>query len=523
MIKHFKNILTFILFVIVLLSSTNIFAQFDELRIYSGKDVYSIPAATKGNNVFFSVEDFAKALSINTYFNSDTKKIELKFTGYKLKITAGNPFFIFTSKSTKRTEIYQLPSSSFFHKNKIFVSLKYILPLLKKSLPKNLSLITKYKLVIGGKTKIPKNIIVKSKPSAKNYKYGITGIGVSDKANGTLIRIKSKQKIKTYNSTYKNGELRIIFRNVNAKTGDISYNNSSNLIEDITAKNINEDTELNIKVGDDYISNDVINASKGNDILILLHNKVLTSSSEVNKNKKKWNFNVIVIDPGHGGIDGGTYGEYGIKEKDVNLAIALKLGKLLERNMKDVKVVYTRKTDRAVDLYKRGKFANEEGGNLFISIHCNSTPHKPSSANGFEIYLLRPGKTKKAISIAERENSVIKYEKNPARYKKLTAENFILVSMAQSSYMKYSERFSDILNREMSRTVREKSRGIKQAGFYVLVGASMPSVLIETGYLSNKKQARYLNSKRGQQQIARAIYDSIKIFKRQYEKSLTTE
>lgn len=523
MINYFKKISIFVISAIILSSLFSVYAQYDQLRIYSGKDVYSIPAVTKGDNVFFSVEDFAKALSINTYFNSKTKKIELKFSGYKLKVTAGNPFFIFTSKITKRIEIHQLPNSSFLIRDKIFVSLKYILPLLKRSLAKNLVLRGKYKLTIGKMINIPKNIIVTKKTPIKKYKYGITGISVSDKSNGTLVRIKSKQKIVTYNSTFNDGELKIIFRDVNAKTEEIRYNNSSNLIEDITARNINEDTELIIKVGDDYISNDVINANKGNDILILLHNKVLTTRTEVDKNKEKWNFNVIVIDAGHGGIDGGTYGVYGIKEKDVNLAIALKLGKLLEKNMKDVRVVYTRKTDKAVDLYERGKFANEQGGNLFISIHGNATPRKPSSATGFEIYLLRPGKTKQAISIAERENSVIKYEKNPGRYKKLTAENFILVSMAQSSYMKYSEKFSDLLNREMSRFVKPKSRGIKQAGFYVLVGASMPSVLIETGYLSNKNDARYLNSKKGQEQTAKAIFNSIKLFKKQYEKSLSSE
>jgi len=89
--------------------------------------------------------------------------------------------------------------------------------------------------------------------------------------------------------------------------------------------------------------------------------------------------------------------------------------------------------------------------------------------------------------------------------------------------MKYAEKFSDLLNREMSRFVKPKSRGIKQAGFYVLVGASMPSVLIETGYLSNKNDARYLNTKKGQEQTAKAIYNSIKLFKKQYEKSLTSE
>ncbi|MCH8325792.1 MAG: N-acetylmuramoyl-L-alanine amidase, partial [Bacteroidetes bacterium] len=336
MINYLKKISTLIISAIILSSSISVYAQYDELRIYSGKDVYSIPAAAKGDNVFFSVEDFAKALSINTYFNSKTKKIELKFSGYKLKITAGNPFFIFTSKITKRKEIHQLPNSSFIIRDKIFVSLKYILPLLKRALAKNLVIKGKYKLIIGKKTNIPENIIVTKKPPIKKYKYGITGISVSDKSNGTLVRIKSKQKIVTYNSTFKNGELKIIFRNVNAKTEDIRYNNSSNFIEDIIVRNINEDTELIIKVGDDYISNDVINANKGNDILILLHNKILTTSTEVDKNKQKWNFDVIVIDAGHGGIDGGTYGVYGIKEKDVNLAIALKLGRILEKKMKAV-------------------------------------------------------------------------------------------------------------------------------------------------------------------------------------------
>ena len=519
MISYTKKIFPILIFVFVF--SEVIVGQYNELRIYSGKDVYSIPAVTKGENVYFSIEDFAKALLINTYFNSTTKKIELKFADYRLKVTAGNPFFIFTSTSTNKIEILQLPNSSILIKDKIFVSLNYILPLFERALGKNFSLAGKYKLVLGGAVNVPKDIVKTTEPSIRKYQYGITGISVSEKSNGTLIRISALQKIDTYNSTFNDGELKIIFRDVNVKTDDINYNNSSDLVKDISAKNINDDAEFIIKVSDDYVSSDVINADKGNDLLILLHKKLITATTDLDKNKEKWNFDVIVIDAGHGGIDGGTLGVYGIKEKDVNLGIALKLGKLLEENMKDVKVVYTRKTDKAVDLYERGKFANEQGGNLFISIHCNSTPHKPSSANGFEIYLLRPGKTQQAIRIAERENSVIKYEKNPTRYKKLTDENFILVSMAQSSYMKYSEKFSDILNKEMSRIVRESSRGLKQAGFYVLVGASMPSVLIESGYLSNSKEAKYLNSIEGQMKIAQAIFNSIKIFKSQYEKSFS--
>ena len=134
--------------------------------------------------------------------------------------------------------------------------------------------------------------------------------------------------------------------------------------------------------------------------------------------------------------------------------------------------------------------------------------------------MLRPGRTKEAIRIAEFENSVIKYEENPNRYEKLTDENFILVSMVHSQYMRYSESLSDFLNQNWKREVSIPSLGIKQAGFYVLVGASMPSVLIENGFLSNRKDEAYLASNSGQKVIAETIFNSIKMYKEFYEKEI---
>ena len=191
--------------------------------------------------------------------------------------------------------------------------------------------------------------------------------------------------------------------------------------------------------------------------------------------------------------------------------------------MPDVKVVYTRKSDSFVDIYKRGKIANENNGKLFISLHCNSTKKKPTDVEGIEVYLLRPGRTDEAIAIAERENSVIEYEDNPSRYEKLTDENFILVSMAHSAYMKYSETFADMLNNQFHDNTKLKARGVKQAGFYVLVGASMPSVLIETGFINNKKDANYLKSNAGQTQLSEAIFAAIKEYRDYYEKQMNAE
>ena len=183
-------------------------------------------------------------------------------------------------------------------------------------------------------------------------------------------------------------------------------------------------------------------------------------------------------------------------------------------------VIYTRKTDKFVELYKRGKIANKHDAKLFISIHANSLRRKRSDVRGFEVYLLRPGRTREAIEIAEIENSVIKYEENPERYKELTDENFILVSMAHSANMRYSEKFSEILHKQWSGNLGIPSRGVKQAGFYVLVGASMPSVLIETGFLTNRQDEAYLKSNLGQENIAETIYKAVKKYKEYYDKQI---
>ncbi len=237
--------------------------------------------------------------------------------------------------------------------------------------------------------------------------------------------------------------------------------------------------------------------------------------------RDKWKLDVIVLDAGHGGYDPGTIGVTGVKEKTVALGIVLKLGALIKKNLKGVEVVYTRKDDRFVELDRRGTIANEAGGKLFISVHCNSLPHKPSKTRGFEVYLLRPGRTEEAIAIAERENSVIEMEPGyEEKYQQLTEENFILVTMAQSAHVKASEVFADLAQKEIESRTGIPNRGVKQAGFYVLVGAAMPNVLVESAYLSNRDDERFLKSDSGQMKIADALFRAIKKYKEEYEKLL---
>ena len=503
----------FYIFILFFTSAIFVRAQ-DHLEIVTGNSEYSIPVYIRQGTVYFSVNHFAEVLDIKYNYDQQLGKIELSFPEKNMIVTSKDPFIVLASKDYKQKDIYQLPTSTYSFNDKIYIPLVYSLDILKIALKEDLEYQKPGKLLI----KDGKNAI-----SSTTKDIGIYGVEIDEKANGTLVRIKSHQKISAYSSSFKQGILTISLKNVHADISKFNKVEGEGLIKSLSAKNTGPDTDLKFKLSKEYTTSEVISAAGSNDVLITLHNKIFVRNEDKEKYKEKWDFNVIVIDPGHGGKDAGAIGVNGVKEKNINLGIALKLGKLIEKNIKGVKVVYTRKTDKFVELYKRGKIANEENGNLFISIHCNSTPRKPTDANGFEVYLLRPGRTQEAIDIAERENSVIQYEDNPQRYEKLTDENFILVSMAQSSYMKYSEKFADILNKQFNKDLNIDSRGVKQAGFYVLVGAAMPSVLIETGFLSNRHDAKLLSSSRGQQKIAESIYQAVKTFKGQYEKSLQSE
>ena len=488
----------------------------DSLEIVTSKGTFSIPVYIRQGTVYFSVNHFAEVLNIDYKYDQQLGKIELNFYDKKMLITSKDPFIITASNDDKKKDIYQLPTSTYSFNDNIYIPLDYTIDILRSAYKKDLIYEKPARLIIKDDKNAPDII-----PSASASE--IYNVEFDEKANGTLVRIKSDKRISAYSSSFKNDILTISLKNVHADLSKFNDISGEGLVKNLSAKNVGPDTELRFKLSKEFTTSEVISAAGSNDILITLHNKIFVRNGDKEKYKEKWDFDVIVIDPGHGGKDAGAIGVNGVKEKNINLGIALKLGKLIEKNMKDVKVVYTRKTDKFVELYKRGKIANEVNGKLFISLHCNSTPRKPTDANGYEVYLLRPGRTKEAIDIAERENSVIKYEDNPQRYEKLTDENFILVSMAHSAYMKYSEKFSDILNKQFSQDLNIDSRGVKQAGFYVLVGAAMPSVLIETGFLSNRRDARFLSSSRGQQKIAESIYLAIKKFKEQYDKSLRTE
>lgn len=222
----------------------------------------------------------------------------------------------------------------------------------------------------------------------------------------------------------------------------------------------------------------------------------------------------LVLDAGHGGKDPGALGKRG-KEKNINLAVALAVGKLVEQNLKDVKVVYTRKTDVFVELDERAAIANRAKADLFVSIHTNALPGK-AQGRGSETYTLGMHRAADNLAVAKRENSAIMLEKDyENRYEGFdpkSAESYIIFEFMQDTYMEQSVKLATFIQKQF-RSAGRPDKGVHQAGFLVLRATSMPSCLIELGYITTASEEEYLLSQRGVDQLAKSIYEAIKNYK----------
>lgn len=482
---------------------------------------------------YISLSDLSQVLRVSVYENAESGKLELKYPGYRVKVTRGSPFIVVTTPATPRgrtPSVIQLPHDVLYAASAYFVPVDEGTSTLSLLLNTAVTFDRPGRSLTMGETRMgPEN--------------EIAGIALEEKANGTLIRIRSARVLSDIETWLRrDNSLYVTIPDARADTTALNATPASGLVRTVVAIQTPTALQLTFRLTGKIATSEVIRDEFSNDLLISVRSagseeKVappptpppaveeprprVEPRDNAESDRTRWKLDVIVLDAGHGGKDWGAIGVSGVREKDVALGITLKLGRLLERNLKDVRVVYTRKDDRFIELDRRGQIANAAGGKLFISIHANSLRRKPSPTRGFEVYLLRPGKTEDAIAIAERENSVIEYEEGYAeRYKELTDENFILVTMAQSAYMRYSEDFADMLQQELERATGIPNKGVRQAGFYVLVGASMPNVLVETAYLSNRDDERLLKSEQGQQRFADALYRAVKRYKEAYEKGL---
>jgi len=232
----------------------------------------------------------------------------------------------------------------------------------------------------------------------------------------------------------------------------------------------------------------------------------------------------VVIDAGHGGDDPGALGKKS-KEKNIALAVALKLGSYIKTNYPDVEVIFTRKTDVFIELHRRAEIANTAKADLFISIHCNCSTQ--TDAYGTEAWVMGLHKTQANLDVAKKENSSVLFEKDYATqyegFDPNSPEGNIIFSLYQNAYLDQSLQFAGIVEKHFGKKLQRHDRGVKQAGFLVLYKTYMPSTLIELGFVSNPTEEEYLLSENGQNQLAKSIFEAFKEYKTKYEGGVVTK
>jgi len=489
------SLFTFLSF--ILFCSPPLLAQTDSAKVWAGWPVVKLEDS--GEVEFIGIADLAERLDMRTYYSEKARKVILYVGENEVKVTAMNPFVQVGER------MMQMPLETRLRDDDILVPLPYFLDLIRP--------LTNGKLAESKKSNSP------PRPAPTTRAANISSIVLEEKANGTLIRIATTRAFARKHITTRLSRgwlyLDIFGGRIDGKT--MSNAKPAGIVRRVSATQSGSLAQISLQLKQDIDQRKIGISGQDAEVLISLPSGEPLSADflkSLEEERKKWLIDTIVIDAGHGGADPGAIGATGTHEKDITLEIARRVKKQLEKNL-DVRVVMTRDSDKKMPLKDRTALANSEQGKLFISIHCNS--NRSQKMTGFTTYILGLAKTEEALESSRRENAVINYEADSSAYAHLKEEGFILNMLAQNSYMRESEELAALVQSEMDNRLSLPNRGVKQAGFYVLIGASMPCILVETAFISNQKEEKLLRSDDFQEKVAEAIYESVKKFKDKYE------
>jgi len=494
--RFFKGLSTFLLYISIPFTESASSASIDVLNMIDQKD-NELAILDGEQEPYVSVKEVSKLFTDRLPFkNAARQKIVLYIGNQRVKISKLSSFLVIDD------QVFQMSKHAIGKYDEIYVPAESFFSILKQSILPGLD-------YDAAKRLLSLNLI----------EFNINSVDIEQKSNGTILRINTSQQFSDGDiSSFvnNNGWFYLTVREGIVDTSMIKKTDTRGVVTKVTSNQFDESAQLAFRLRSDIIGHEVYQSSDPNAIIVTLRTPFKKLATHIKDMKKRWRLDTVVLDAGHGGKDGGAVGKYGTKEKNTVLDITKRVGSLLEKNT-HINVMYTREEDVFVPLWKRTKIANEANGKLFVSIHLNSNPNR--RVRGFETYLLRPGKTDDAIEVASRENAVIKMEEGKTRkkYNAMTGENLIMATMAQSMFMKESEDLAAYIQEALDPLLDSPNRGLKQAGFYVLIGASMPNVLVEAGYISNPNEERKFKSAAYRQKVAKGIYSGIMRFRKSRE------
>ena len=506
-------------------------------------------ALKNDNSVMIDIESMARALRLGFRKNQDGLELNesLVIPGSLCTITSSNNFVRVDSRNPEQPRrVIQLQSPPVLKQSKIYLPVIQACRLFTLWLQRDIV----YNSVTGrisasmtakrtGKIGVIRNgeqrIVAGNSTQALPAKTVITGVEVEKRANGAIISFFASGPRVQASLLKPNADGFAFFslEKASCDSNAVSKSYNSGIVKAITPKQfagagLQFTVALDKRAG--VISSvDFQRDKKHNTYLLYVRTnadvedifrkeKEQQIADVLSRDVEKWKLNTIVLDAGHGGKDPGAIGGKGTREKDVVLNIVHDLGTFIEQKWPDVRVIYTRKDDTFIPLHERGKIANRNGGKLFISVHCNASPNH--SARGSEVYILGAHKNKAALDVAMFENSVIRNEVDyQQEYQGFTEEHLIMSSMAQNSFAKQSTTLAQDILKPVYRQPTNNSRAVRQAGFMVLWTPSMPSALVEVGYLSNSSEEQILQDRQEQAKIAYGIFQGVEVYRKNYETS----
>ncbi len=509
----FYSMIFFLLHPFRALRAQNKYKHFLKIALSDGKQT-ALTVLSIEKNYYLSLDEFADLQNYGIFTNTQRHKSVIKIGEIKLKFTADNPFVVIND------QIIQILNTPVWNEGSVWVPAQEFCQIVNDFTSVHLEYLPNIPMIRFGTNRI-----------------NVLSVSIEQKSNGTLIAVNTTQPFPAskINTRLVNGWLYLELIGGKGNVKALSKRVKDPIVSEIRAAQFEQLISIGFhlkKIPLDYEA--VYDPNLSRVFLTVRFKGVQAQEShesndkqqansideELKNQKSAWMIDTIVIDPGHGGKDPGALGYYHLKEKDIVLKIALKLGQYLKKRLPDVHILFTRKTDIFIPLYQRTQFANRHNGKLFVSIHCNSNPRH--SVNGFETYFLSADKNAKASRTVLLENKSIEFETSEDK-KRYQGINFVLATMAQNAFIKYSQYLATIVQhslRNRLRSVGMKDRGVKQGPFYVMVNATMPNVLVETGFISNKHEARLLRSKSTQAKIALGICEGIIKFKKDFESAL---